>query len=87
MDQINKNINKWIDWPQTYVEEMESVTLQSAITLYSLVNAEKAKWIIDVDWRPSLSSEVLLTTLIKSESWHETILSNSSFYYFNLPML
>lgn len=68
MDQIDKVITKWNDCSKTYADETESVTLQSAMNLYNLVNVSKAKRIIDAGCGPGLSSQVLMNTLMKSGS-------------------
>ena len=68
MDLIDKVINRWNDCSQAYADEAESGSLQSAMTLYNLVNATKAKRIIDAGCGPGLSSQALVSTLMKTNT-------------------
>lgn len=66
MDCIQKVISQWNDYSRVYADETESGTLQSAITLYNLVGCTKAERIIDAGCGPGLSSQALVSTLMKN---------------------
>lgn len=66
MDQIDKVISRWNDCSESYANENESGTIQTAMTLYSLVGADKAKRMVDAGCGPGLSSQALVSTLMRS---------------------